>query len=436
MTKIERRTFLQASGAGFASFVLPFPRDHLARAFAGEEEKRPTLVVIFLRGGADALNVVVPYADERYHELRPTIAIPAESSAEQPGVLPLDDEFGLHPALASLLPAWKEKRLAPILNVGSPHPTRSHFDAQDFMEYAAPGLRTVRAGWLNRYLAHADRAKAKKSAPAKPDGLRVLAMQGLLPRSLRGEVPVLAVPEKRVLGDEKLLDVFGPLYGEKAKAEPGDPSADGAGMGAGREETDPVLAAGRDTVEALARYRAIVNGSEEGAGNYPAGRFGAALRDLARVIRAGEELELAAIDLTGWDTHIDQGGARGAMAELLRNLSDSLAAFMDDLGPHKDRTLVLAMTEFGRTCKENGNYGTDHGHGGLMLLLGGGIAGGKLHGRWTGLDEKSLYERRDLRVTTDFRDVFAEVLLEHFRFETPSDFFPGYRPERVRKLFV
>ena len=433
MKKIQRRTFLQASGASFASFVLPFPRGHLVRAFAGEEEKRPTLLVIFLRGGADALNVVVPYADERYYELRPTIAIPAESSEGQEGVLRLDDEFGLHPALASLMPAWKEKRLAPILNVGSPHPTRSHFDAQDFMEYAAPGLRTVRAGWLNRYLALSDRARAKAGdqvQAGQPEGLRVLAMQGLLPRSLRGDVPVLAVPEKKVLGDDELLDVFGPLYGESATGEPAD-----AAMGGERDERDAVLESGRDTVQALERFRAIVDGSPNAAGDYPPGRLGSALSDLARVIRAGEELELAALDVIGWDTHINQGGTRGLMADLLSNLGDSLAAFMNDLGEHRERTLVLAMTEFGRTCKENGNYGTDHGHGGLMLLLGGGVAGGKVHGRWNGLSEKSLYESRDLRVTTDFRDVFAEVLLQHFRFETPADFFPGYEPERVRKLF-
>jgi len=433
MTKIERRTFLRASGAGLASFPLPFPRGHLARAFAREDEHRPTLVVIFLRGGADALNIVVPYAAERYHELRPTLAIPAESSGEGAGVLRLDDEFGLHPALSSLLPAWKEKRFAPILNVGSPHPTRSHFDAQDFMEYAAPGLRTVRAGWLNRYLALGDRSGgAEAGAPPQPEGLRVLAMQSLLPRSLRGGVPVLAVPERSVLEDEKLLDQFGPLYGESAPAA--EPAADEA-MGTEREENGAVIAAGRDTVRALEHFRRIVGSSQGAAGGYPPGRFGGALRDLARVIRAGEDLELAALDLNGWDTHVDQGGANGTMADLLRNLGDSLAAFMNDLGPHGERTLVLTMTEFGRTCRENGNYGTDHGHGGLMLLLGGAVAGGKLHGRWTGLEEKSLYERRDLQVTTDFRDVFAEVLRNHFRFEVPADFFPGYKAGRVRELF-
>jgi uncharacterized protein (DUF1501 family) len=427
VNRIERRTLLQAASAGFASFALPFPRGRRPRAFAGEPEERPTLVVIFLRGGADALNVVVPYADERYHELRPTLAIPAEDSAEGAGVLRLDDEFGLHPALASLLPAWKEKRLAPVLNVGSPHPTRSHFDAQDFMEYAAPGLKTVRAGWLNRYLALADRSRTKEGAEPRAEGLRVLAMQGLLPRSLRGDVPVLAVPERSVLGDGKLLDLFGPLYGDALSAE--EP------MDTELEERASVLEAGRDTVQALERLRRIVGTGKDAPGAYPPGRFGAALRNLARVIRAGEELEIAAIDLNGWDTHVAQGGTRGAMADLLRNLADSLVAFMDDLGPDRERTLVLAMTEFGRTCRENGNYGTDHGHGGIMLLLGGGVAGGKLHGRWTGLQEKSLYERRDLQVTTDFRDVFAEVLRNHFRFEVPAEFFPGYRAGRLRELF-
>jgi uncharacterized protein (DUF1501 family) len=426
--RIERRTFLRASGAGFASFALPLPRGHLQHAFAGEEEQRPTLVVLFLRGGADALNVVVPYADERYHEMRPTLAIPAEATAERAGVLRLDDDFGLHPSLASLLPAWKEKRLAPVLAVGSPHPTRSHFDAQDFMEYAAPGLRTVRAGWLNRYLAQTERARAAAGAAPRPEGLRVLAMQGLLPRSLRGEVPVLAVPQRNVLGDERLQEQFEPLYGKSPEGE------ELAAMGE-RAERESVLASGRETLQALARFRAIVGQGREAAGAYPPGKFGAALRDLARVIRAGEELEVAALDLIGWDTHVDQGATGGAMPNLLATLADSLTAFMDDLGPHRERTLVLAMSEFGRTCRENGNYGTDHGHGGVMLLLGGAVAGGRLHGRWTGLEEKNLYERRDLLVTTDFRDVFAEVLRNHFRFEVPADFFPGYKAGRVRGLF-
>ncbi|MDP6539243.1 MAG: DUF1501 domain-containing protein [Planctomycetota bacterium] len=417
---MKRRTFLKASGASFASLALPLPAAHLRSAF-GDDEPRPTLVVVYLRGGADPLNMVVPYSDDRYYELRTTIAIPPEDTAEGPGVLRLDRDFGLHPAMSSLMPYWEDEKLAPILNVGSPHPTRSHFDAQDFMEYAAPGMRTVRNGWLNRFLSASDRE-------GEGSDLRALAMQGLLPRSLRGSYTALAVPEERVLGDEELLDLYGPLYG-----------GSGGAMEPRREGEDSLIDAGRDTFETLERFREIV-GRKEGRsrrrGRYPDDGLGSAMRDLARVIRSGAGLEVAALDVGGWDTHAGQGGATGSMANRLRSLADALAAFMGDIGPHARRTLVMVMTEFGRTCRENGNSGTDHGHGSAMFLLGGSVAGGRVHGKWTGLEEANLYQRRDLEVTTDFRDVFGEVLREHFRFDAPKDFFPEYSAGRVRKLFA
>ncbi len=419
MSTLKRRTFLKASGAGFASLALPLPAAHLSWAF-GDDEPKPTLVIVYLRGGADPLNIIVPYSDRRYYELRPTIAIPAKDSAEGAGVLRLDRDFGLHPALASLMPFWEAEKLAPILNVGSPHPTRSHFDAQDFMEYAAPGMRTVREGWLNRFLAASDEKR-------ELTGLRALAMQGLLPRSLRGAYTALAVPEQRVLGDKELLDLYGPLYG----------SGEGA-MEPRREDEESLIDAGRDTFETLELFRKIVGDKDKrsrGGGGYPSGGLGSTMRDLAQVIRAGAGLEVAALDVGGWDTHAGQGGAQGNMANRLRSLGDALAAFMNDLGPHAEHTLVMVMTEFGRTCRENGNSGTDHGHASAMLLLGGGVAGGRVHGKWTGLAEANLYQRRDLQVTTDFRDVFAEVLRKHFRFDAPKDFFPEYSAGRVRRLF-
>ncbi len=361
MTNLERRDFLKVSGAGFASMALPLPRGHRRWAFS-EDEPSPTLVTIYLRGGMDALNAVVPYSDKRYYELRPTLAIQPEDTAEAKGVIRLDSDFGLHPSLAPLEPFWKSEQLAVVVNAGSPHSTRSHFDAQDFMEYAAPGMRTVRDGWLNRYL-HQSRPSERDRGKAPEPALRALAMQGLLPRSLRGEFTVLAVPEKNVLEDERILDLFGPLYG-------GD-------MSEGERDEELVFKAGRDTLETLKHFREVVAASKEsGRGGYPSGSLASKMRDLARVIRAGEGLEVAALDLNGWDTHINQGATTGAMPNLLSNLSGTLAAFMNDLGPYQKSTVVMVMTEFGRTCRENGNYCTDHGHGGLMFLLGGGVEGG------------------------------------------------------------
>jgi uncharacterized protein (DUF1501 family) len=404
---LNRREFMQVTGIG-AGAMMPGVR-HL---FAQDKtvSGRNALVVLYLRGGQDAINVVVPYGDKKYYEIRPTIAIPAKDGDDGPGVIALDSTFGLHPSLKALKPLWEAKKLAPVVNAGSPHDTRSHFDAQDFMEYAAPGMRTVKNGWLNRYL--------KGNAPKKDNEseLRAVAMQGLLPRALRGECPVLAVPEKHVLNNDKVMENFEGMYG-------------------GRPD-DPVVEAGKDTIETLKKYKEITEKkSKDRRSAYPNGRFGQKLQDVASLIHAGAGLEVAAIDYGGWDHHANEGGNEGQLANMLTDVGGSLAAFANDLGSLLDSTLVLVMTEFGRTCRENGNTGTDHGHGGVMFLLGGAVKGGKVHGRWSGLEEKDLYQARDLPVTTDFRDVFAEVLRSHMKWDPSKDFFPGYKPVGVKGLF-
>ncbi len=413
MTHLHRRAFLKLSGAGLLAAHLPRPLFHL-----GGRAGRPALVTIYLRGGQDTLNTLVPFGDERYGQLRPTIAIPASGEG---AVLPLDKTFGLHPALAPLGPLYAAKRLLPIVCVGSPHPTRSHFDAQDFMEYAAPGLRTVRAGWLDRYL---HQTRSDRDSP-----LRAVAMQGLLPKSLRGDYPVLAVPDTQRRG-EGLGAVEG-LYGggETMGGQMGDPKPTGP--------VDPVLEAGRATIAALRRLDEVVQQAPAApaTATYPQGGLGQRLRRIARLIRAGET-EVACADMGGWDHHANEGGSEGTFATMLGHVAQSLAAFATDLGPDLDRTLVLVMTEFGRTCRENGNAGTDHGHGGLMLALGGGIAGGRIAGRWNGLADKDLYQARDLPVTTDFRDVMADVLRQHLGFQPPADFFPGHKPGKGLGLFA
>jgi len=347
----------------------------------------------------------MPFRDPRLASLRPTIG-PAEEG--EGAALPLDDEFALHPALKGLLPLWRDKTFAPIVAVGSPHPTRSHFDAQDFMEYAAPGLRNVRSGWLNRYL------QARPST-ANDSPLRAVAMQPSLPRAMRGEHMTLAVPQQIPRRGAVTLDAVEDLY-----AEPPAMDADAP--------RDPVIAAGRATLEALRRYEEVMTktpNADDAA--YPRGPFADRLRAAAKLIRSGESVELICADYPGWDHHAREGGADGLFARMLAQLGDSLAAFAKDLGPHFARTLVLTMTEFGRTCQENGNTGTDHGHGGLMFALGGKVKGGKVWGRWPGLAENSLYEGRDLVVTTDFRDVFAEALESQLGFEAPRDFFPQFQ---------
>ncbi|MHC5021709.1 MAG: DUF1501 domain-containing protein [Planctomycetota bacterium] len=411
----DRRDFLKWAGCsaaalGLSSSGLAFAQEAGTPEAEGAAGK-PTLVVVYLRGGMDAIGALVPFADKRYYDIRPTIAVPAES------VLKLDDTFGLHPSLAALKPWWDAKRLAPMINVGSPHPTRSHFSAQDYMEYAAPGMPGVTQGWLNRYLTLTRPADVKRAT------MRALAMQGLLPRALRGDYPVLAVPKARAI-DEKNLRLFRKIYGE---------SGGGMGMGERREE-DQVVNAGRETLGALDQYKKILAKKGGAVPKYPESKLGGKLHDVARVIHAGAGLEVAALDAGGWDDHANEGGLEGNFADRLGDLAGSLNAFATDLGPKLDRTLVVVMTEFGRVCKENGNTGTDHGHGALWFALGGKVNGGKVYGDWRGLEEKALNQKRDLPVTTDFRDVFDTVLRRHLKLNVPKDFFPSYSAKIVEGL--
>jgi uncharacterized protein (DUF1501 family) len=423
----DRRRFLGLSTAAVLGSALcrSLPAQKLALP-GRRRPPPPTLVVVYLRGGNDALNTVVPWTNKVYYDVRPRISIPATDTPDEPGVLKLDANHGFHPAMAPLMPFWEQKRLAAVLNVGSPHPTRSHFDAQDFMETAAPGDRTLREGWLNRYL-QATRTTGESE-------LRALAFQELLPRSLRGAHPVLAVPSLRPSESEGLLDLFDDVY----KSDPAMEGMEGAlGAATGREEA---VAVGRHTIETLRRFWEVAGDAEGEASTveYPAHPFGHRLRLLARVIKKGVGLEVAGIDLGGWDHHQGEGSTDGLIQRDLGNLASGLAAFAADLGPFLDRVLVLVMTEFGRTVAENGNRGTDHGRGGLMLALGGPVAGGRIYGSYGSLEAKELADGRDLPVTIDFRTVFHESLNQLYGFTPPKSFFPLWTPKAplglVRKV--
>ncbi len=404
-TPRTRREFLAQAGALAAAPMLSaLPAPVRREEGAGS----PLLVVVFLRGGADFLNMLAPIGDPIYRSVRPTLALSKET-----GAIPLDSEFALHPALTALKPLWDAKAFAPIVCTGSPHETRSHFDAQDFMERAAPGLRDVKSGWLDRYLA----ATTKKDASE----FRAVALQTLLPRALRGEHGALAVaPGQEKVTGEATLSEFEGLYGEDM---------------AGRADAGDVAASGHATIETLRRFNAIVEKAQPAKeALYPRSGFARRLSTLAALARADCGLEVAALDYTGWDHHIDQGAVEGDHARRLADYAESLAAFCRDLGERLDRTLIVTMTEFGRTVRENGNNGSDHGRGAGTFLVGGGVRGGRVHGKWRGLADKVLVDARDLPVTTDFRDVFAASLDALFGFDPPKDFFPEYKP-RSTTLF-
>ena len=386
---------------------------------------RPTLVVLYLRGGSDPLSALIPYGDRTYYNLRPTIGVPAPNGADDgSGVIALDDYFGFHPSMMGLARLFKQGLMAPIINAGSTHPTRSHFDAQDFMERAAPGVKSVTEGWLSRYL--------YMTKSGNDSDLRAVSFQPVLPRSLRGQYPALAVPEENA---QSAASAFAGLYGcddakatAKAQASPGGGKADGAAgpkRATGRER---IIDAGAQGIARLGRLNEVLKSDKYKPGaSYPETYLGGQFRDIAKLIKAGAGLEVAAIDYNGWDHHAMQGTSNGVYADMMGNVSRTIEAFVDDLGPMINHTVVLTMSEFGRTARENGNSGSDHGHGGYMLAVGGPVNGGRFYGKWKGLNRQNLYEGRDLPVHTDFRDVFAETLAGLFGFQADDhQFFPEY----------
>jgi uncharacterized protein (DUF1501 family) len=402
-----RRAFLK--GSSLAMFGIGAAPSWLARAaYAGSSstQRKKILVTIFQRGAADGLNVVVPFGEERYYELRPSIRIPKPSSSEAPdSAIDLNGFFGLHPSLAPLKPIYDAKALAIVHATGSPDPTRSHFDAQDYMEAGTPGLKATRDGWLNRALTI--------DAGASP--LRAVALGPSLPRTLRGRNSAVAVNNigDFQVKDTKSSEMFESMY---------------------NHSVDTVLSGtGKETFEAVKMLKAIQSASYTPAGgaSYPGGKFGQSMQQIARLIKANVGVEVAFADIGGWDTHFNEMGQRasqGPLANQLSELGQGLAAFYKDLGDRMADVAVVTMSEFGRTAKENGTRGTDHGHANVMFVMGGGVNGG-IRGEWPGLQQEQLYEGRDLNITTDFRDVLSELVTNHLGNRQVSAVFPGYEAD-------
>jgi len=386
MTSNTRRAFVR--NAALTAFGIGVAPAWLTRAaYAGAKSKK-VLVAIFQRGAMDGLNAVIPFGEKRYAGLRPTLAIPRETAVD------LDGFFGLHPALKPILPFWESKHLAAIHATGSPDPTRSHFDAQDFMESGTPGRKATRDGWLNRAI----------GLQTNPSPIRAISMGGTLARSLRGPNSAVAV---NTIAGFKVRD--------NAQAE---------FMSMYSQSTDTILKGiGKDTFEAVKLLESINKAPPATGVTYPGSRLGQSLQQIATLIKADAGLEVAFADTLGWDTHIGQAQT---LQGLLSDFAQSLAAFHQDLGPRMADVTVISMSEFGRTAKENGNRGTDHGHANVMFALGADVAGGKVHGQWPGLEVEQLYERRDLAVTTDFRDVLASVLRRHAGAPDLAKIFPGH----------
>jgi uncharacterized protein (DUF1501 family) len=361
-------------------------------------------VVIFLRGAADTLNIVVPHAEDAYYSLRPTLGIPRpDDNKASLRVLDLDGFFGFHPAMSPLFDAWTEKQLAIIHACGAPDESRSHFKAMELMERGVDDERGPASGWIGRHLATLDTGNHSP--------LRAVGLGEMPQRSLSGSVPVSAlrsIADFHLKGDERAVAQMRTAL---------DTIYSGA---------DSFSILGQETLAILDILQKL-DPTTTSDSQFPNSDFGLALQQVSMLIKADVGLEVAAIDLGGWDTHFAQGGAEGQQARLIQQLSAGLAAFHADLRERMDNITVVTMSEFGRRAAENGSFGTDHGHGSMMMVMGAHVDGGRVHGAWPGLGDGQLIGPGDLAVTTDYRDVLSEILVKRLNNPALTDIFPGYQ---------
>ncbi|HEU4564466.1 MAG TPA: DUF1501 domain-containing protein [Gemmatimonadaceae bacterium] len=409
---MHRRVFLKSGALALVTIGLSpsvLRRAVFARELRGAARGK-VLICLFQRGAADALNVVVPHGEPEYYALRPTIAIPRPTAgAARAGgaAIDLDGFFGLHPALAPLAPLWERGLLAPVHAVGSPSATRSHFDAQDYLESGTPDVKGTSDGWLNRYLAV--RGTCAECAPPSP--FQAVAMSRTTPRILQGPAPSVAMAS---LADFTVRATGSDAERLEALYRTGS--------------ADLIHGTGRETFEAVRILRAASPERYAPApgADYPRSPFGQSLRQIAQLIKADVGLEIAFADVGGWDTHVAQGGATGQLANRLDDFARAIAALVADLGDRMADVVIITMSEFGRMARQNGNGGTDHGHAGALFVIGGSVRGRTVHGRWPGLAPEQLHEGRDLALTTDFRTVFTEILEHHLGAKDGAGIFPGF----------
>ncbi|HEY9677042.1 MAG TPA: DUF1501 domain-containing protein [Drouetiella sp.] len=403
---MNRREFLKAAALGSLMFLPGIN----AWALSGTDPEQNTkkLIVVFLRGGIDGLNVVVPYGDADYYKLRPTIAVGKPGTPN--GVIDLNGYFGLHPALSPLMPYWQDKSLAFVHASGSPDPSRSHFDAQDYMEAGVLSGKFVTTGWLNRLVS---------SIPSQHSPVQAISVGPLLPRIFTGPAPVATVenargPTNLPIDRPQIAQAFQAMY------EGTDDISNAFAEGVAAHKTiNSALATPQQKEQIMANRGAPL----------PTASFG---RQLANLFEKDPTVQVAFIDFGGWDTHIGEGNGKGQLANRLTPLAAGLADLIEGLGAKYPDTSIVVMSEFGRTAKENGNGGTDHGHGNVMWVMGGGVSGGDVYGRWAGLANNELHEGRDLPTNTDFRNVIGYVLNEQMKVSRKDleKIFPDYTSDK------
>jgi uncharacterized protein (DUF1501 family) len=404
---VTRRGFMKGGALALVgtSVIPAFLTRSVYAEMANAAASRKKLVVIFQRGACDGLNVVVPHAEKNYYAMRPTIAI------QQKDVLDLDGFFGLHPAMAAMKPLYDQGHLAIVHAAGSPDTTRSHFDAQDYMESGTPGVKVTADGWLNRAL-------QDEKLTGKPSAFRAVALGTQVPRTLQGKVPAIAV--------NNLADFS--VAGKGPQTSP----ISNAFQAMYDESTDSMLhGTGQETFEAVKMLKSADPAHYQPAAGvtYPNSAFGNSMKQIAQLLKANLGVEAAFSDIGGWDTHQNQGAATGQLAGRLTEFSNTIAAFWKDMGDDAENMTLVTMSEFGRTARQNGTGGTDHGHANVMFVLGGPVKGGKVYGKWPGLSNEQLNEGRDLAITTDFRNVLGEAAYKTLGARDMERVFPGAKVE-------
>jgi uncharacterized protein (DUF1501 family) len=405
---VHIRDQAQAFGRKMA---LPNWMPRLAFAPQGQAPRGDVLVCIFQRGAMDGLNALVPVGDSDYYRMRQNIAIPEPKSSDDKSAIDLDGFFALHPGLKGLKPAWDDGLLAPVHAVGSPDPTRSHFDAMQYMEAGTPGSKTTTTGWLGRHLTTLNNGNTSP--------VRAVGMGNILQASLRGPVSATvlqSIADFHLRGKpeavQRIQETLYSLYTSPGQKEPALKTA--------AEDINR-------TIALLSKINVTDYAPANGA-EYPKTDFAKSMTQIAQLIKADVGLEVACIDVGGWDTHANQGGADGQLARLLKDVGDTLGAFYADMRDRMKSVLVVTMSEFGRRVEENAAGGTDHGHANCMFLMGGNVVGRKVHGVWPGLAEENLHEGLDLKLTTDYRDVLGEIIAKRLNNKAVSQIFPNYTP--------
>jgi len=408
-----RRELLKRTGVfALGAMTLPYWMPRVALAPQDAPTQGDILVCVFMRGAADGLNLVVPHGDPGYYAARDTLAIAQPKSAKPDAAIDLDGFFGLHPTLKPFKDIYDARALAIIHAVGSPDPTHSHFDAMDFMERGTPGEKAIPTGWMGRHL--------QVMASNNQSPFRALGMGSLLQQSLRGPVQATAlqsIADFHLLGDQKKLVPFqlalASLYG---------------GDGFIASQGQQTLGVMDDLTKLASSTYTPSNGAQ-----YPDTPFGKSLSSVAQLIKAGMGVEVAAVDIGGWDTHVQQGTLNdGQMPKLIAEFASGIAAFYADMQDQMNRITLVTMSEFGRRAQENTSHGTDHGHGNVMFVMGGGINGGKVYGDWPGLGKDNLYGPGDLAITTDFRDVLGEIVSKRLQNANLATVFPNYNTFKYR----